>query len=186
MTTSDETSGGGCDRNLFLKLAQLSQQSIENRRSYEWKVAFGLWAGIGLFTWFAVQNRLVPGKPIWIVVAYAAVLVIWSVLWQLPLHRAYEQDKRWKHYFADRAESRSDSLTADPRLSPPNCWVALRSLWFWGQVLMTAVFLSVSFCLVTGASAASAAAVGDRVSDQNLTMLIQVLRDLAAKSNVGT
>ena len=38
---------------IYVELAKLSQQSIDSRRTYEWKLAFGLWTGIGVFTYFA-------------------------------------------------------------------------------------------------------------------------------------
>ena len=39
---------------IYLELAKLAEQSFENRRATEWKVGFGFWAAIGIFTWFMV------------------------------------------------------------------------------------------------------------------------------------
>ncbi len=38
----------------YIELSKLSQDGFLNRRSYEWKVAFGLWITIGFITYFCV------------------------------------------------------------------------------------------------------------------------------------
>ena len=156
------------DKEISLELTKLSRQSIAKRKDIEWKVGFGFWTGIGLFTWFAVEHlgyvhfgyRLLMLIP-----AYAIVLYVWGRCWQLPVHRAFFLDKTWCHYYGDCAEGKEVRL--DPRGSEarkdrwwPPYWPPGQGKvrdgalakggyeWFWGQVLMTGIFLVISACVI--------------------------------------
>ena len=80
-----EPKGGKSKEEIFLELAKLSQQSFENRRSYEWKVAFGLWTAIGLATYFMVEHSQVitPATFAWLIISYIIVLITWVFFWQV-------------------------------------------------------------------------------------------------------
>jgi hypothetical protein len=85
----------------YVSLAQIATDSIKNRREYEWKVAFGLWTGIGVWTYFAVtQARILAFNDhdlrliFWL---YCCLGLVWHFCWQQPSTRAFEQDKLWKH-----------------------------------------------------------------------------------------
>src|SRR5689334_17076339 len=59
---------GTTEADTWIELAKLSQESFFNRRSYEWKVAFGLWAAIGLVTYFGATNAEKFKDAIWLYV----------------------------------------------------------------------------------------------------------------------
>ena len=46
------------DSKTYLEMPQLSQQSIEARRGYEWKVNFSLWGGLALVAYFCWKERI--------------------------------------------------------------------------------------------------------------------------------
>jgi hypothetical protein len=84
---------------------------------------------------------------------------VWTCFWQAPLHTAFDVDKKWKHYYAGQAEGRDtpprpaqdDGDKSNwERFIKPISGAASRP-WFWGQVLMTAVFLLLSFLVIDSA-----------------------------------
>ena len=131
-------------------MAKLCQQSFENRRSYEWKLAFGLWTGLGLFTYFATEHAaLISGLCLFLLAAaYFVLAAVWSLLWQPALHGANRKDKAWKHYYLHRAENRPEDRSApDPWRDDSNIswkqrvkehFEELRRRWAWRQERHTA------------------------------------------------
>lgn len=136
----------------YIELAKLSQDGFLNRRSYEWKVAFGLWITIGFITYYACKNTdlLQVWTVISIGVLYLAVAVIWFFLWQVPLRRAFEQDKEFKHYYMHRAEGWSakwpENITYEKVLK------SVKNPWNYGQTIITVAFLAASFMVLVIAS----------------------------------
>jgi hypothetical protein len=43
---------------ILFKLAEQKWQEYNSRRSYEWKVNFGIWAGIGIFSGFCIKENI--------------------------------------------------------------------------------------------------------------------------------
>lgn len=162
---------GKSEHEIFLELAQMAQQSFDGRRVYEWKAAYGLWTAIGVFTFFAIQNPgIVPpsySSRLWI--AYAAIWLVWTFIWQPAMRTAFDLDKRWKHYYMHRAEKGRppERSEADPWTSKPEKWCSrymekLLQPWVWAQSGVTAVFLVVSMVIV---QAAVRPEIPDRKSD---------------------
>jgi hypothetical protein len=142
---------------VYMDLAKMAQDSFFNRRVYEWKIAFGLWAGIGALTYFVISNKdklagFDPHSLGWIYLCFAAV---WFVFWLIPLRRAFEGDKLFKHYYMWRAEgtpevmakakSHQQRVTAWEVISP---WGGL-ALWTYGQFFVTVLFLVSSYLLIS-------------------------------------
>lgn len=132
----------------YVELAKLSQESFLNRRSYEWKVAFGLWAGIALLTNFVISNDDKVDVPLCLLgFSYVLFVGLWLAFWQAPMRRAFEQDKQWKHYYMDRAEGekrdKPSTVTHEELMkSGDHFW------WNYGQTVVTALFLFLSFLLI--------------------------------------
>lgn len=99
----------GVPNEIYVELARMMHESFLNRRNYEWKVAFGLWTAIGAWTYFAIAetDKLeFKGSFYWVLsFVYLVLLVAWFFCWQVPLRKAFEKDKLYKHYYMDRAES---------------------------------------------------------------------------------
>ena len=184
------------DKEIALELARLAQDSFQNRRSFEWKVAFALWSGIALFTAFlAREPGLVSGWRLALLfIFYLGVLATWFFLWQIPLRRAFDTDKQWKHYYMHKAEGRADN--ADPRTNPLTYgdqlkasiplerWRGDRKFDWWagGQSVMTAILLAISLVIVSACNgaadrpeASSESSMSDQLSGENLEAVIKKL-----------
>lgn len=152
-----EAKGGKSKEEIYLELAKLSEQSIEKRKDIEWKVNLAFWTGIGVFTWFASQHVCPLGGGCLLVmfVVYLATLFVWTIGWQVPLHAAHQTDRDFKHFYVSQAEGKPED--EDPKrptreqiaATLRNSWRrSISQPWFWGQVLMTAVFLLLSFIII--------------------------------------
>ncbi|NLF73181.1 MAG: hypothetical protein GX575_29445 [Candidatus Anammoximicrobium sp.] len=158
------SSEGRSKEEIYLELAKIAQQSIESRRAYEWKIAFGLWSGIGLFTYFMVESHfsLAEWQLSGLGVLYAIIWCVWTFTWQPFLHLAFEKDKRWKHYYMHKAEIRDETKSQKDPWEPtaePSCRAMMRQMkkpWMWVQSLPTAVFLIASFAIIHGTAAPKA------------------------------
>lgn len=147
---------------IFVELAKLSQESFFNRREIEWRSAFGLWTAIGAWTYVSVTNAEMLVKfPMWVLAFLLLLLLIALFIgWQLPLRRAFEDDKNWKHYFMRRAAGVEVKLP-----EPAEFFTGLtndrHSPWTFSQLTVTIVFLIASWCAT---NAAIAQAILDRAA----------------------
>ena len=103
----------------WIELAKLAKSSTLNRRAMEWKLAFGLWTGVGLFTaCFFTGPQITP--PWWLFYALGGAyilimaVVIWG--WQWPMQGAYAGDHAWFVYYTKMAIGTPATLPADARL----------------------------------------------------------------------
>lgn len=148
---------------VFLALAKLSQESFFNRRTFEFKVAFGLWTAIGLITYVAVEHPdIIATWSLWVLgIVYLLIFVFWVVGWQLPLRRAFEIDKKFKHYYMHRAEGRlakfprltDENLQEDEELVDVRFWA--HGWWTIGQSAITVLFLVGSLVVMCSAAGKS-------------------------------
>lgn len=93
----------------YVELARIAQDSFDKRRSYEWKMHFGLWASI------AAVVYAVATKEIEIFSSLCQARTIGAILWAMYfLHfvmvsYGHWQDKKRKHYFMEMAEGKVDT-----------------------------------------------------------------------------
>jgi len=136
----------------YIELAKMSQESFFNRRSYEWKVAFGLWTAIGLITYYVCEHPKVMTPALIGLTAfiYLAILGLWHFAWQVPLRTAFENDQQFKHYYMHQAEGRNAVFPEKDKLIKYGdvIWSTTDWGWNWGQTLMTGVFLLGSWILM--------------------------------------
>lgn len=162
----------------FVELAKINEQSIEKRKTVEWKVAFGFWLGIGVFTWFMTQREPAIGDSaqLWLGFLFLGMLAVWVFCWQFPIHRAYIEDKNWKHYYKDRAEGVDSKRPRKVRYQEP-----AKNPWLWGQVLMTALFLVLAYLVVfhTTPRGLEQNPGVDRLTGENLRTVIEKLPSAA-------
>lgn len=92
----------------FVQLARLAHDSFNQRRSYEWKIHFGLWAAIAAVVFAAKKEHIVIfTNP---AIAWTIGVAIWLLY---ALHFAmvscgHWQDKKRKHYFMAKAEGKQN------------------------------------------------------------------------------
>ncbi len=141
---------------VWLELAKLSLASFQHRREYEWKVAFGLWIAIGLFTYFIVKEGAYIDRE-WLRWGYVFSAFVWFVCWQLPMRRGFDLDQEFKQYYMALAageERKKPDLNDFPLQGPlyAKCGGGPRGprlAWLAGQTLVTVVFLVGSFLIIT-------------------------------------
>jgi hypothetical protein len=187
---TQQSKAGKSKEEIYLELAKLCHESFENRQSYEWKIAFGLWTGIGLFTYFATVhvNGISGLALVGCAVAYFLLASVWLFAWQPTIHGGHASDKAWKHYYMHRAENRPKHCSApDPWRDESKIswcqqqherWYELRQLSALSQVIITAALLFLSFIIIQGSS--SQAPVVQKkdtisVSGDNVTKVIDKL-----------
>jgi hypothetical protein len=111
---------------------------MNDRRIYEWKVNFSLWASIGLVVYAAVSNNLIlfqSEREAYVVCG--AFLLAYSVF-HFMMSRAHNIDKAWKHFYFEMAEGR-----APARPAPTSPWMGMfaKILWFLPPFVSTALLL---------------------------------------------
>jgi hypothetical protein len=177
-----------------LELAKMSQESFFNRRSYEWKVAFGLWIAIGAITYIGIEKAasLGPTTPSRLGWLYVAIAVSWIFFWQWPTRLAFMDDKDFKHYYMHMAEGREARWPPDqPKswrrvvciLDENGRWVcSWRAMgWAAGQTLFTIAVLIGSWIAVSGAVAGSATDSGSKVELKASGNTVKVQTEATAK-----
>ena len=165
---------------VYVDLAKMAQASIFNRRAHEWKVAFGLWTGIGVLTYFILSNsEKFPRSPAtFLGIVYVIFSLLWLFLWLAPHRRAFHLDQEWEHYYMHMAEGvkaqQPRSIAYWEIFFPRGKQLG----WVYGQFLVTVLLLIVSWRLIADSTAART----DRktVVDQpipNSDMRVQVLKN---------
>jgi GH24 family phage-related lysozyme (muramidase) len=92
----------------WIDLAKVNQDQLWQRRQYEWKINFGLWAGLaalpGLVYLSQKECSLSPTLFYWVVCIYGIVLLAYACH-LIGLFISNEEDLQWMHHFKDRAEA---------------------------------------------------------------------------------
>jgi len=90
----------------WVRLAELSQAAVDSRRGYEWRVNFSLWAALALTAYYGRTDLdLRISSMCWKVTLGLFIIALYA-LFQQKVHVAHETDKRFKHYYLDRAEGK--------------------------------------------------------------------------------
>lgn len=138
----------------WIELAKLAQENFHNRRSYEWKLAFGFWTAIGAFTSPFILDKIPKGANLesfknqlhWF---YIFIWLVTVVCWQIPLHSAHAGDREYKFYYIGRIKGMKEKQLPNDGLFKN--WGTRNVLWCIGQCVISAVFLYMSWWLITQA-----------------------------------
>ena len=87
------------DEKPFSELAAIAQGSFEDRRRYEWKLNFSVWASLGLLAYWATSTGTQifdPANPRRAYMIGALLLVLYTLSFCL-IAKANIADKNWKH-----------------------------------------------------------------------------------------
>ncbi len=150
---------GGVPRETWVSLAESAFASFKDRRELEWKLAFGFWAAIAVFTsaCIAVPQPKVPKHlPTMLGGVYLLLFLTATFCFLLPVQRAHFDDKAWWKYYLRMAQwNGKKSLPSEPingeNMRPAKNGIGeLTRIWSWycGQVIFTAVFLTLSWATI--------------------------------------
>lgn len=127
----------------LLKLADAAWRSFERRSSYEWRISFALWSGLGLFAGFLLRggaaNILAHHSClIGLVVLGVSVviLLVYALVWTKGLYERNQNDKVAADTFLGLVEK--ELGLAERKTYPPSCF------WNWShgtQITVTFLFL---------------------------------------------
>jgi len=154
---------GGVKVPEWIELAKLAQLNFDGRRTLEWRLAFGFWTAIAAFTaaFFSGEVHRPSGDfgtYLWI--SYVIILGLTLVFWQLPLHDAHAGDRSWKHFYIEQAVMNGEPAQHAKMLKGYaelvergwSKWQRRNKIWCAGQCLVSALFLAMSWWLITHVS----------------------------------
>lgn len=133
-------------REVYVQLARLAHDSFEQRRSYEWKMHFGLWAAIVSVVW-AVIKKDITALPCSINADYIG----WGVFVMYILHfilvcRGHWEDKKRKHFYMALAEGKSDVVIEELTKS----YRFLQVLWSLPYLSLTGLLIYLAISILKG------------------------------------
>src|SRR5262245_34687066 len=101
----------------LLKLADASWRDYNERRSIEWKVNFGLWAGLGALGGFVFQRESAPAP--WISFTASTILAIaflvYTWLWKAEIQKRNRLDLNNAAYYWAEIDKELNTQPPSPR-----------------------------------------------------------------------
>jgi hypothetical protein len=127
----------------LIELAKLSQASFFNRRSMEWQLLLGFWAGIGLSTSAALTGSVViKGIFLFILLgALATLLAIVVVFCIVPIQRSHAMDKALFRYYTGSIEGLGPTRPTPDTVKWDRAWTI-------GQVLFSLCLTAIACVLI--------------------------------------
>ena len=174
----------------LLKFADASWHEMDTRRSYEWKVNFGLWTTLGVLAGvsFKGETSSLPQTPMWMI---ALVLLLFPVIgfvyifiWTKGLYARNQRNMRRAHYYWNLVET---ELNLSPRhqvlpedVSEPywRNWSVL------SQVLITVIFMLIAFLALYGSALRGVQTQGHSTAGQTQTNRTRADRDPKSNSHI--
>jgi hypothetical protein len=139
----------------WIELARIEQGSFESRRALEWKLAFGFWTGISVFTAAVFTYAKFP-LPTYIQCVLALLyFVLWIVsinFWQIPIHESHAKGRERFHEYMRRAQRivPKDKTELNEYPAENTDWRTTGSYqWYKGQCWFTFIFLLLSWIIIT-------------------------------------
>lgn len=137
----------------LVSLSESCWSEYNSRRSYEWKVSFGLWTAIGVIAGFALKEGvIIPLNQYWIIGLLISIFL--AYLWfQAGLYRSCTQDQSKRHIYISFIHSQIGFNTKRLKEKERELFKKRSKLsnskffflvWSHGsQLLITAVFLTI-------------------------------------------
>lgn len=125
-----------------LEMARFNQACHQNRQIYEWKMAFGIWTAVGVFTYFVLEKRTeIQLSAFGLFVVYAILFLLWYFVWYVPMITATERDRHYRN-------SHLDAIAQMYPIAPdPNAARRIFS-WNWFTPVFTAAILLGSWFVI--------------------------------------
>ncbi len=136
MSNADESKRNE-PREIYVQLANLAHDSFGKRRSYEWKLHFGLWTAVGAVVYSATRHKLSVFNSTGEAAVIGGLLFCSYFLHYTMVSRGHRMDKKWKHYYMDLAEGISTERPAKPRTH----WLIEYMVWATPYMVFTGCLL---------------------------------------------
>jgi hypothetical protein len=133
---------------LMLKLADSSWRDFDTRRSYEWKISFGLWVALATLSGFAIKEGIKVSE--WVVLFQLIVAFIYTFIWSEGLYKMNNKNQElakeyWKKV-AEKTGFKSDKVSETNKKSR----LAIFNWSHGSQIAITILFLFISYLALTG------------------------------------
>ena len=129
----------------YVELAKIAQSSFDERRRFEWRVNFSLWAALGLVAYFAIKEKVQVFNS-WKEAFYLGLIItVLYIVYQFMVSEAHKTDKRWKHYYLAKAEGED---VEPPERDFVGQTRTKQAMWWFSQIGFTVVMLLFVFTVL--------------------------------------
>ena len=133
MANSSRTALEDQEKNLidaYMDCAEAAWKTLVDRRIYEWKISFGLWAGLGAFAGFILKGSTSLEPATVIVVSVLLVIAggVYTFWWTPAVRKRDAEEHATANYFWDLVEGRMDTYSRRRMISKEfadkrkKCW----------------------------------------------------------------
>jgi uncharacterized membrane protein YhaH (DUF805 family) len=143
---------------ILISLANSSQSEYDTRRTYEWKVSFGLWTAIGVISGFALKENFNLPMNSFLIYLLLTIIFLAYIWFQYGLHKSNDHDQK-KRYFYIKTFIHPEIGIDHNHLDPENKKLFEKTkpskgkfyqVWSHGsQILITGVFLIILGVILT-------------------------------------
>jgi hypothetical protein len=143
------------DAETIINLVNSCWIEYDTRRSYEWKVSFGLWTAIGIMVGFSFKENFIFPFKTWEIITLLSIILFSYILFQLGLFQSSKWDQRKRHYYikkclhpllditlSDASEEEKRAFEKGPKTSSKYLLFNWSHL---SQILITLAFLVILF-----------------------------------------
>lgn len=134
-----------------VKQAELGASRWDQRRSYEWKMTLGLWAGILASGKFIADKEWHISLPV-LIIAGLLLLIAYAHFWLRGLWAANQSDKDWEFHFRREAakilHGNQNEIGPPPTRTRPSWKFVLIDWSLQFQLLITIFILAVAIAII--------------------------------------
>jgi hypothetical protein len=132
----------------LFRLEESSWREFNERRSYEWKINFALWAGLGTLSGFSIKENIQFSWLIWLGLSLIFFVFLW---WHHGLFIANQINKKSKGIYLDEIRNKIGlDFPADLNNRPKTAGKYFFTNWSQGtQIVITFLFLFLTGYVLT-------------------------------------
>jgi hypothetical protein len=87
---------------ILLSLSETLRNSYDTRRTYEWKVSFGLWTAIGIIAGFALKEDFSVPFNKWWGILFLGLILIGYLIFHYGLEKSNTHDQKKRHIYINK------------------------------------------------------------------------------------
>jgi NADH:ubiquinone oxidoreductase subunit 5 (subunit L)/multisubunit Na+/H+ antiporter MnhA subunit len=133
----------------LLRLADFSWRDVDTRRSYEWKINFGLWGAFGLLAGASLRGDIQwPRSPLFIWITAAILILVCLVYifgWIRGLYERQTRNQAHAHHYLDMVEEELQISTPRRKFQPQKPRWPLFNWSVGSQIVITVLLAALAF-----------------------------------------